>query len=653
MPCSFVRVAAAAVLGLFCAQTLQPAAAQQSPTAQPPQLPVFRAEAHFVRVDAYPSRDGKIVEGLTAGDFEILEDGKPQKIDLLQFIRFEGLTPDIERRDPNSQRDAFQLAADPRYRVFVIYLDMFHVDVAGSHRTRGPLTDMLKRILGPQDLFGMLTPLQMPRDLILGQLTLSIEEQLARHWTWGQGGRLSQDPIDIELEACGLPELVPRRQLDKVFADLEGLIALLGGLRQERKNILLFSDGWRLPARNQALLERRSSPPPIGVTTTGKLTLGGTDRGEPNAVWCQTELQRLANIDFQERLRFLVREARQANVTFYPATPGGLTMAGARLNESMRILAENTDGLAVVDTNDLGGGLKRIADDLAAYYVLGYYTTNTKWDGTIRKISVRLKPSGASVRARREYRAPTELEMAALRTPKPPAVAAGPSPIDAALGELSRLRPSAFVLAHGSAIGADLAVVAEIAAAPIEVGRWKNGGDIQVIVSNQAGDTVGTGNGRIEPGARGTIVRVPAAGGGPWQALVRLRSAGESDQFDRTTIVRAERGLLGNPLMFRATPAPNSPLRPVAAFQFRRSERIHADLAILKPLDRRDARMLDIKGQPLAVPVTLSERDVNGSPTLGLDLNLAPLTAGDYVIEITAGAGSATDLKMLAIRVVR
>src|SRR5690606_3928374 len=40
--------------------------------------------------------------------------------------------------------------------------------------------------------------------------------------------------------------------------------------------------------------------------------------------------------------------------------------------ESLRALAVNTDGLAIVDTNDLDGGFRRIADDLTSYYLLGY-----------------------------------------------------------------------------------------------------------------------------------------------------------------------------------------------------------------------------------------------------------------------------------------
>ncbi len=73
--------------------------------------------------------------------------------------------------------------------------------------------------------------------------------------------------------------------------------------------------------------------------------------------------------------------------------------------ESLRTLADNTDGLAVVDTNDLDKGFQRIVDDMTSYYLLGYYSTNTKLDGKVRKIKVRVKRNGVDVRARRSYRA--------------------------------------------------------------------------------------------------------------------------------------------------------------------------------------------------------------------------------------------------------
>jgi hypothetical protein len=66
--------------------------------------------------------------------------------------------------------------------------------------------------------------------------------------------------------------------------------------------------------------------------------------------------------------------------------------------------------------------------------VLGYYTTNTKWDGGLRKIQVREKKTGKTIRARREYRAPTPEEIAALAAPKnAPAIGVGAEVKQAAL----------------------------------------------------------------------------------------------------------------------------------------------------------------------------------------------------------------------------
>src|SRR5688572_6219662 len=165
-------------------------AQDQKPDPQRP-TPTFRTGAHYVRVDAYPTRDGKPILGLTQNDFELLEDGKVQAIDTLEFIDHPEFTPLSERRDPNSQRDAFELARDPKYRVFVLYLDAFHVDFGGSHRTRVPITELLNRMMGPQDLFGLLTPMQRPKDLILGQQTLVIQEQLEKLPFWGLQGRIA------------------------------------------------------------------------------------------------------------------------------------------------------------------------------------------------------------------------------------------------------------------------------------------------------------------------------------------------------------------------------------------------------------------------------------------------------------------------------
>ena len=162
--------------------------------------PTFRTGAHFVAVDAYPTQDGKAITGLTINDFELLEDGKPQVIDRVDFIEHPEWTPLADRRDPNSQRDGFEMAADPKYRVFVLYLDAWHVDFAGGHRVALPIIDLLNRMMGPQDLFGVMTPYLTIKDLLLGQSTLSIQEQLEKYPYWGIA---SKNPLPEELRARG------------------------------------------------------------------------------------------------------------------------------------------------------------------------------------------------------------------------------------------------------------------------------------------------------------------------------------------------------------------------------------------------------------------------------------------------------------------
>ena len=87
--------------------------------------------------------------------------------------------------------------------------------------------------------------------------------------------------------------------------------------------------------------------------------------------------------------------------------------------------------------------------------------------------------------------------------------------------------------------------------------------------------------------------------------------------------------------------------------EFTTPERARVEWPVLTSLERRDARLLGRNGQPLAIPVTVTERPSNGSTVLAADLNLAPLTEGDYVIELTVGTAGATEQRRVAIRVIR
>ena len=116
-----------------------PALPQAVPPPQdppPPQRPIFRLGTDVVRIDVYPRVRGQVVEGLTRDEFQVFEDGVPQTIEAFEFIRLDDPTGEAEALDPRDAREALRLAADPLNRVFVFFLDTYHVSWEGAARAR-------------------------------------------------------------------------------------------------------------------------------------------------------------------------------------------------------------------------------------------------------------------------------------------------------------------------------------------------------------------------------------------------------------------------------------------------------------------------------------------------------------------------------------
>jgi VWFA-related protein len=437
---------------------LQPSAFSLSDAAQ--QQPPIRVGTTLVTVDVYPTRDGVPVEGLTADDFEIREDGRPQTIESFEFVRIEPPAVDDDIRDPNNQREMEARIADPKSRLFVLFLDRAHVGIDGSHRSRRPILDMLRKTLSASDLFGVMTAETDVRLLAFSRSFTSVEAELTRHWEWGDASKPYLDDVEQGLEQCYgaqsgmLAELIARRREDLVFTALEHLIAHLEGLREGRKVVLLFGTGWTLfepsTAIPQAIAKAGGGTPrpPVGVGPDGRLRMGSAP-GEPNFFTCDAEANRLAQLRHGQRFRDLIRAASGANVAFYPVELVGVS-AGSRRVDQFRSLASETEGQAVTMTNDLAAGLERATRHLSGYYLLGYTPTNTRADGRMRRIDVRLKQPGLEVRARRGYRALTEEE---LRSMHVAAAAPPPSPmasaVTTALTRLAQIHDEIRMYVHG------------------------------------------------------------------------------------------------------------------------------------------------------------------------------------------------------------
>ena len=673
------RTARALVSGFVAAAcTAAAVLAAQSPQATPSaqqQAPTFRTTTNLIHVDVYPRKDGRILDGLTQQDFQIFEDGQRQSVANFQFIRVEPGLSDDERHDPNNTREMYEMAADPANRVFVLYLDTYHVTIAGGRSVRTPLVKMLNHILAPTDLFGVLTPDMAASEIAFQRRVLTVDEMLGQYWAWGRRDTIEQRPEEQDFDTCygyrispsgqtvkyyvdddgaqrWLPDVLrDRNREDLVLRSLDDLVSYLRDIRQERKAVVLFSAGWRLFGEDPAIEQ---------ATPYGN-----------NSESCRNIAMRLGGLDDQHRFQDLMQAARRANVVFYPVSPEGLMAFDTPLSEdamtsglwnanvirnlvgSLQTLAKNTDGLAVVNQNNLDAGLAQIADDLSAYYVLGYYSTNQALDGKYRRIEVKVDVPGVAVAARHGYVAPTEAEMAPSRAP-----ASGPSAdalvLSHALGALARIQPSTDVYASGALVGRELVVTAELAGRLLSTGHWSAGATVEAMAAGPHGEAAGLGRATIPPGARGAEVRLPVDAGaaGPWHVQLRVRDDAD-DPLTAEVDVPASGGLLGSPVIERGTASGVVPLHPAADPGFRRTERVHVEWATSGALDSRQARVLSAQGAPLPVDVSLTTRSEGVQTMLAADLVLAPLAPGDYVIEVTASAGTVHDRQLVAIRVGR
>jgi VWFA-related protein len=690
------------------AQPKPPVAQPPPPPQQPPQQPPrFTTEANYVRLDVYPSKGGVPVLDLRADEFEVLENGARQKVEAFEHVIISPAGAQSMRVEPNSVRSGEQMAGNPRSRVFAIFLDIPHVDVSGSYRIKEPLIRLLDRILGPDDLVAVMTPEMSASQVTFSRKTEVIADMLRDKWAWGIRHSIQDmDEREAEYDRCFpatdvemaagktrsslTKQLIERRRERMVLDALRDLVRYLGTVREERKAILAISNGWALfrpdPSINRlrvtsALTGATEPVPgnePIGVDPVGKLRVGaGRDR-EGNAVSqtaCDKDRMFLASIDDDDYFRHLMDVANRNNASFYPIDPRGLAVFDSDIGpdappaipvdmanltrriETLRTLAENTDGIATVNSNDLDKGLRRIADDLSSYYLLGYYSTNAKPDGQYRRISVKVNRPGIEVRARRGYRAATIEEVNASR-----AAAAAPVPdlartTTAALARLARVESSQrfSVLAapvpsaSGSRVDA-LWIAGELQGSPQEFARGA-----RVDVAVKGGAAVAGAATELKTGERAFLVRLPIDPGEASSLDVEVRLTPLADGVPVSGLVKVAMDPAAlQPLMFKRGQSTGNRPQPVAGFEFSRTDRLQLQLPLAAAATTGAGRMLDRNAQPLQVPVQVGEKqDPDGQRWLTADATLSPLGAGDYVIEVTVLKGGVEQNVLTAIRVTR
>lgn len=593
-------VVLASVVAVLGAQAPVP----QQQTTQPP---VFRGSTNLVRVDVSVSdRRGDPITDLRKEDFQITEDNIPQAVQTLKFISATGAAPDTDESLPiRSAEHAAEEAAKDDIRVVLIFWDEYHIgEFAPAIRARQALTEFARTAFGPTDLVALMDQLTTTDDIHFSRDRIALVNQI--HDLHGRQGVYM--PARSAVEEAQLYQMrdVELLRSQVTASALESAIAFLGALKQGRKAILFVSQ------------------------TIGRVGSSPMDAD----VW----------------LRKAINLANTNNTTIYTLDPRGLEMS-SRLSSILQSLAENTGG-RVFANNFPGRELREILKDQSAYYLVGYSSSRNPADGKFHRIKVKVDRPGVAVKARSGYVAPTLAEIESARKPPPPPA---PADVERALESVADTphMPVTGDLWAGAAPGPDGTAQVTIAwtprAAPVAP---KPGADVfgKARVSGPDGRVVFDG-----PLVQGQMT-FPAGSG---LLHVRHDTIDPDGGLGARTEMTVDVPDFAHAALSMSTPAvyvAHSPLElrallgnpHPAAFagrRFDRSERVLVRFALFgaaAPNATVTATLLSRTGTKLAVLPMTPDRDQRWQ----LDLPLASIAQGEYVIAIEAAQG-ATHLKAL------
>jgi VWFA-related protein len=367
---------------------------QQAPLPAPGRTPTFRTTVDLVSSDVIVrNKRGQFQADLSKDDFELYEDGVKQELNSFVLVHG-GRAYTTQVAAPSPVREGIILPPtrpqnDAAGRIILFVVDDLHLEFRDTIRVRQLFKKLGKELVHEGDLFGIVSTgtSSIAIDLTYDRTRM---DEAANRIT---GGGLKPTEIIEQSSSGETPQEVMHRA-HVAFETTYDLLKNLEATHNRRKAVIVISNGYDFDPFSAARM---------GQAGSSFANNSNVDPNDPSNSLMNLG-NRFADTDLAIELNDLARQANRANATFYTIDPRGLT-AGQDLDQqidpsewethlrkeqdSLRSLAEQTGGIAVVNTNDFDKALKRIDAETSDYYVLGYYSSNP--DPTQRRRIVEIK----------------------------------------------------------------------------------------------------------------------------------------------------------------------------------------------------------------------------------------------------------------------
>lgn len=360
----------------------------------------FRGSVDVVRVDVVVrDRQGKVVRGLKASDFEITEDGKPQSVTTFDFEEILTTAPAVSDAPPAVlDRPAVAATAPstlakreivdlPGRRLIVLFFDLSSMQPEDLDRAAASARKYIDGDMSSADLVAIASlsqTLEVDQDFTGDKAAL---HRVLDRFTGIEGTpettadevEETDDPADLPLDDSELNLFNNDKRLRALQVLAEALAAV-----QQKKSIIYFSSGMsRSGSDNQ--IELRAT---VNAAVRANASIYAIDTRGLQAIVPGGDASRASA---RGQGAFSGRGASRQFDRMFAS------------QETLTTLAKDTGGEAFFDTNEFGEAFTEVLADTSAYYVLGYSSSNASKDGRFRRIRVRVKTDGLRVEHRAGY----------------------------------------------------------------------------------------------------------------------------------------------------------------------------------------------------------------------------------------------------------